>query len=169
MAIRQKISFTFNGIPQELFVDPGMRMLDVIREILDQTGTKEGCGIGSCGACTVLVNRSPVNSCLFPAGQMHRTEILTIEGLDNDAMAEVIRKCFIEEGAVQCGYCTPGMVLSAYALLSKKSNPANDEIRVALSGNLCRCTGYLPIIRAVEKAGERLSEPSKSLDAEFGN
>lgn len=158
MSIKINITFRLNGEERTVETDPAVRMLDVVRELLNQRGTKEGCGIGECGACTVLADGQPVNSCITPVGQLEGSDILTIEGLREDAMADVIKACFTEEGAVQCGYCTPGMILSAYALLKQNPEPDRDTIKTALSGNLCRCTGYIPIIRAVELARERISE-----------
>ena len=157
MAERKVIAFTLNGTLCELLLDPGERVLDVLRDMLRRTGTKEGCGVGECGACTVLLDGTPVNSCLLVAGQVAGRHITTIEGLDEDTMAEVIRTCFVGEGAVQCGFCTPGMILSAYALLQRNGSPGREEIKVALSGNLCRCTGYITIVNAVEKAATELS------------
>jgi len=157
MAEKRIIAFTLNGELCELLLDPGERMLDVLRDVLRRTGTKEGCGIGECGACTVLLDSVPVTSCLLVAGQIEGRQLTTIEGLNEDTMAEVIRTCFVEEGAVQCGFCTPGMILSAYALLLKNSCPSREEIKIALSGNLCRCTGYITIVNAVEKAAVKLA------------
>lgn len=157
MAERKVIAFTLNEKPCELLLDPGERLLDVLRDVLRRTGAKEGCGVGECGACTVLLDGTPVNSCLLIAGQIEGRRITTIEGLDEDALAEVIRTCFVEEGAVQCGFCTPGMILSAYALLRRNDSPSREEIKTALSGNLCRCTGYVTIVNAVEKAAANLA------------
>lgn len=132
-------------------------MLDVLRDDLNLTGTKEGCGIGECGACTVLVNGEAMHSCMVISGQMDGKDILTVEGLSETEIGKTLQRCFLEEGAVQCGYCTPGMLMSAYALLRKNPNPTRDEVRLALSGNLCRCTGYIPIINAVQKVNEKLN------------
>lgn len=151
-----KIKFILNNKEVCLDTDPTKRLLDVVRDLLSRKGTKEGCGIGECGACTLLVDGVPVNSCIYMVAQAEGKQITTIEGLSEDTMADVIKRCFVEEGAVQCGFCTPGFILSAYALLLKNPNPTIDEIKVALSGNLCRCTGYRHIINAVEKAGEAL-------------
>ncbi|SFG47593.1 purine hydroxylase delta subunit apoprotein [Desulfotomaculum arcticum] len=148
----QRISFTINGIAQEVEVSPTMRLLDVIRDVLGLTGTKEGCSEGECGACTVLVDGKPVNSCLVLAGQVQGKTITTIEGLSKGQEPHPLQKAFIEAGAIQCGYCTPGMVLSAKALLDSNPNPSAKEIRRGMSGNLCRCTGYKKIIEAVQLA-----------------
>ena len=132
-------------------------MLDVLRDDLNLTGTKEGCGIGECGACTVLVNGEAMHSCMVISGQMDGKDILTVEGLSETEIGKTLQRCVLEEGAVQCGYCTPGMLMSAYALLRRNPNPTRDEVRLALSGNLCRCTGYIPIINAVQKVNEKLN------------
>ncbi len=149
------IKFKVNGNECDIDADPGKRLLDVLREDLGLTGTKEGCGEGECGACTVIMNGLAVNSCLIMAGQMGGKEIITIEGLDKDGELDKLQKAFINNGAVQCGYCTPGMLMSSKALLMKNPHPTEEEIRVAISGNLCRCTGYTKIVAAVkEAAGE---------------
>lgn len=150
-----KIEFLFNGKEVCVEAEPTDRLLDVIRQILQKKGTKEGCGVGACGACTVIMNGKTVNSCITPVCQANGAQIVTIEGLSEDELANTIKECFVEEGAVQCGFCTPGMVLSAYVLLKKKSHPSIEEIKNGLSGNLCRCTGYIPIINAVKLAVER--------------
>jgi len=129
-------------------------LLEALRDYLGLTGTKEGCGKGECGACTVLVNGSVVNSCLMLAAQAEDKEVLTIEGLSEDGM-DPLQKAFIDEGAVQCGFCTPGMVISAKALLMENPDPSEEAIKEAISGNLCRCTGYLKIIRAIKAASGR--------------
>ncbi|MGI6157197.1 MAG: (2Fe-2S)-binding protein [Saccharofermentanales bacterium] len=151
-----EVSFTLNGEPYTVTVPPGMRMLDVIRDELGLTGTKEGCGVGECGACTVVLNGNAVTSCLVLAGQMQDAEILTIEGMSEDAIGSVIQRCFVDGDAVQCGFCTPGFVMSAYALLKKNPEATREEIRQAVAGNICRCTGYIPIVNAIEKAAEEL-------------
>ena len=151
------ISFTLNGKPYTVATRPDIRMLDVLRDDLNLTGTKEGCSIGECGACTVLVNGEAMHSCMVISGQMDGKDILTVEGLSETEIGKTLQRCFLEEGAVQCGYCTPGMLMSAYALLRKNPNPTRDEVRLALSGNLCRCTGYIPIINAVQKVNEKLN------------
>ena len=147
-----KISFVINGKKECVDVEPSMRLLDVIRNVLRLTGTKEGCGEGECGACTVLVNEEPVNSCLTPAININGRNILTIEGLREMPEYRVIADAFADRGGSQCGFCTPGMILATYALLKKKPNPTEEEIRLALSGNLCRCTGYKAIVDSVKIA-----------------
>ncbi|MCD6422788.1 MAG: (2Fe-2S)-binding protein [Elusimicrobia bacterium] len=146
-----KISFKLNGKRVIVDTDPMKRLLDVLREDFNLTGTKEGCGKGECGACSVIVDGKIVNSCLFPVCQAEGCEITTIEGLSDGEKLHPIQKAFIEAGAVQCGFCTPGMVLATKVLLDKKKNPTDEEIKEALSGNLCRCTGYVKIIEAVKK------------------
>ncbi len=149
------ISLKVNGRRYDLTVRPNMTLLQVIRDRLDLTGTKESCGMGECGACTVIMNGRTVNSCLVPAPQADGADITTIEGIGRAGLHPV-QKAFIEEWAIQCGYCTPGMVMSAVCLLDKNPQPTEDEIREALSGNLCRCTGYAKIIKAVQKSAGML-------------
>lgn len=148
----KKISFTINDVATEVEVNPTMRLLDVIRDVLNLTGTKEGCSEGECGACTVLVDGKPVNSCLVLIGQVQGKSVTTIEGLSKGKELHPLQKAFIEEGAIQCGYCTPGMILSAKALLDENPNPTEEDIRRSISGNLCRCTGYQKIVRAIQVA-----------------
>ena len=150
----KKISFTINGIATEVEVAPTMRLLDVIRDVLHLTGTKEGCSEGECGACTVLIDGKPVDSCLVLAGQVQGKEITTIEGISQGNELHPLQKAFIQEGAIQCGYCTPGMILSAKALLDSNPNPTVEEIRKGISGSLCRCTGYQKIAKAIQVASE---------------
>lgn len=148
---------TVNGKKVELEISPKLRLLDLLRDVLGLKGTKEGCGEGECGACTVIVDGEIVDSCLLLAPQVNGKNIITIEGLANGDELHQIQKSFIDKGAVQCGYCTPGMILAAKALLDKNPNPTRKEIAVALSGNVCRCTGYAKIIEAVEDAAHELS------------
>ena len=150
-----EISFVINNKKVNLDVDPSMRLLDVIRNELHLTGTKEGCGEGECGACTVLVNDEPYNSCLTPVINVKDKEVITIEGFRDTKEYRVIADAFADMGGSQCGFCTPGMILVSYALLKKNPHPSEEEIRFALSGNLCRCTGYVAIVNAVKKASEK--------------
>jgi carbon-monoxide dehydrogenase small subunit len=153
------IRFTCNGEAVQLEASPEARAIDILRNQLGLTGTKEGCGRGECGACTILLDGRPVNSCLLVAGKLAGREITTIEGLaKEDGSLHPIQEAFLDKGAVQCGFCTPGMVLSTKALLEENRAPENEEIEEALSGNLCRCTGYGKIVEAVHEAGRRLMQ-----------
>ena len=153
-----KIRFTVNGRQVERETDARTRLLDLLREDLALTGTKEGCGEGECGACTVLVDGRAVNSCLVLAPQVDGKSVLTIEGLAQGETLQPIQQAFVEKGGVQCGFCTPGFIMSAYALLQENSSPSDEEILTALEGNLCRCTGYTKIVEAVRAAAERMRE-----------
>jgi len=148
------IQFVVNKKPYTLNVDPSERLLDVLRTRLGLIGTKEGCGEGECGACTVIIDGKTVNSCLLLAAQADGCDITTIEGVGNRRSPHPVQKAFVEVGAVQCGFCTPGMVLSAKNLLDKNAHPSDQEIGIAMSGNLCRCTGYDKIFRAVKRVAE---------------
>ena len=152
------LSFFVNGTPVTLETAPDRRLLDILREDLHLTGTKEGCSEGECGACTVLMDREAVHSCLTLAIQLQGKHVTTIEGLENDADMALLLQCFIEGLAVQCGFCTPGMILSSCALLYKNPEPTEEEIRLAISGNICRCSGYTQIVHAVQRAAELLKE-----------
>jgi carbon-monoxide dehydrogenase small subunit len=154
--MKQTLSFVLNGEPVQAEVEPHLTLLQVLRDKLELTGTKEGCGMGECGACTVLLDGKTVNSCIFPALEIEGRSVLTIEGLsDAKGGLHPIQKAFIEHGAVQCGFCTPGMVLSAKALLDENPKPTEEEIRNGIAGNLCRCTGYLQIIEAIKAASAK--------------
>ena len=157
MILNKNIPFTFNGEAIDVLADPTARFPDVLRNELRYTGTKEGCGIGECGACTIVVDNEAVNSCLLFMGQVEGKDVLTVEGLSEEEIGRTLQTCFIEENAVQCGFCTPGMLMSAYALLKTNPAPSREEIRLAISGNLCRCTGYVPIINAIQKAEQELN------------
>ncbi len=150
-----EISFTVNGEPRTVRAYPMERLLDVLRLDLGLTGAKEGCGEGECGSCSVLMDKTLVNSCLVPALQASGTSIVTIEGLAKGEMLHVLQQAFLEYGGAQCGICTPGMILAAVHLLNKKPVPTTEEIREGLSGNLCRCTGYSQILEAVTEAARR--------------
>jgi carbon-monoxide dehydrogenase small subunit len=151
--MKQIIKFNLNGELLEVEIEPHLTLLQLLRDKLELTGTKEGCGMGECGACTVLVDGKTVNSCIFPAMEVEGKSVTTIEGLsDPRGDLHPIQKAFIEYGAVQCGFCTPGMVLSAKALLDEKPKPTEEEIRTGIAGNLCRCTGYIQIIQAIKAA-----------------
>ena len=152
-----RISFTLNGSPVELDAEPLRRLVDVLRDDLGLTGTKEGCGEGECGACSVIVNGRLVNSCIMPAISAAGCFITTIEGFSSTNRFGLLKECFAEAGAVQCGFCTPGMMLAAEALLSRNPHPDEGQIKEAISGNLCRCTGYSMIVDAI-MAASRLGE-----------
>jgi aerobic carbon-monoxide dehydrogenase small subunit len=149
-----KITLTVNGTMEQVDVPSQMTLLTMLREKLALTGTKNGCTAGECGACTVLMNGEPVNSCLVLAVECENAEIITIEGLAKDGQLDILQQTIIETGAVQCGFCTPGMLIMARALLDRNPHPTELEIRDTLSGNLCRCTGYARIIQAVQKAAD---------------
>jgi len=150
------LRFNVNGRPVELEVPPGRRLLDLLRQDLGLTGTKEGCGEGECGACTVLVDGKPRLACLTAAVQVEGKEVVTIEGLAREGKLHPVQEGFIQTAGVQCGFCTPGLVLAAYALLQENPQPTREEIRGYLAGNLCRCTGYEQVVEAVLWAAERL-------------
>lgn len=150
------IKFQINGKEIQIKTNPCKRLVEVIRDELDMTGTKIGCEIGECGACTVVIDGEAVTSCLVLISQVEGKNVETIEGMSETKIGAILQKCFIENGAVQCGFCTPGMIMSAYALLNKNPNPSKEEIKMAMSGNLCRCTGYIPILNSIEKAKEEL-------------
>jgi len=150
--LKNNISFTLNGKKITIICNQETRLLDLLRDELELTGTKEGCSIGECGACTVIFNGKAANSCLILAGQINMAEIITVEGLAENGGLSKIQKMFLEKGAVQCGFCTPGALISAYALLLENENPTEKEIKIALSGNLCRCTGYKQMIDAVKSS-----------------
>ncbi len=154
MSIHQ-ITLTINGEIEQVAAPSNMTLLQLLREKLALTGTKNGCMAGECGACTVILNGEPINSCMVLAVECDQAQVLTVEGLAHDGVLDPIQDAIIEAGGVQCGFCTPGMLISAKALLDRVSNPNEDEIREALVGNLCRCTGYLRIIEAVQKAARR--------------
>ena len=153
---KRNLSFTLNGEPVQVDIEPHLTLLQVLRDRLELTGTKEGCGMGECGACTVLLDGKTVNSCIFPALEVEGKSVTTIEGLaDAKGGLHPIQKAFIELGGVQCGFCTPGMVLSAKALLDETPKPTEEEIRNGIAGNLCRCTGYLQIVQAIKAASNQ--------------
>jgi len=150
-----RLSFAVNGEPVDALVDPTKTLLEVLREDLQLTGTKHGCELGECGACAVLVDGVPVLSCLMLGVESSGRHITTVEGLVEDGRLHPLQDCFADLGAAQCGYCTPGILITAKALLDQDPHPSRERIREALSGNLCRCTGYLQIVEAVEAAAAR--------------
>ncbi len=153
-----RLDFILNGERTSLETEPTRRLLDILREDLELTGTKEGCSEGECGACTVIVDGKAVHACLTLASQLNGREVLTIEGLEKNGELDVLQRCFIEEIAVQCGFCTAGMIMSAKALLMQNPEPSEAAIRTALAGNICRCSGYGQIISAVKRAAKELRE-----------
>ena len=160
--MKQQIQFLVNGEPYEIVVQTNTLLVDVLRDTIGLTGTKKGCGEGDCGACTVLLDGEPILSCLTLAVSCQGRRIETIEGLAQKGILHPLQQAFIEKGAVQCGFCTPGMILSAKALLIRNPEPTQEEIKQGMAGNLCRCTGYKKIIEAVETAGRTLREEERS-------
>jgi len=152
--LKELIELKVNGEAYQVSIEPWKTLLEVLRETLNLTGTKEGCGKGDCGACTVLLDGKPVNSCLLLAIESQGKDILTIEGLAQGGQLHPIQQAFIGHGAIQCGFCSPGMILSAKALLDNDPQPSEAEVRQAISGNLCRCTGYTKIIEAILAASK---------------
>lgn len=155
---KARVRFRVNGQDIELDIEPMATLLDVLREQLGLTGTKKGCDAGDCGACTVIMDKKAILSCLTPAMQATGREITTVEGLSRNGELHPLQEAFIECGAVQCGFCTPGMLLSAKALLDQNPSPTQEEVRMAISGNLCRCTGYKKIIDAIMLASKRMKD-----------
>jgi aerobic carbon-monoxide dehydrogenase small subunit len=154
---KQIINLRINGEPQEVAVEPSWTLLETVREALGYTGAKEGCGTGDCGACSMLVDGRLITSCLMLAPQADGREIVSIEGLATNGRLHPVQQAFIDTGGVQCGFCTPGMVMAATDLLSHNPRPTFEEIREGLAGNLCRCTGYTKIFQAVELAAQRMT------------
>ncbi len=153
-----KLSFELNGNEIQVDTRADRRVVDLLREDLGLTGTKEGCGTGECGACTILVDGENRLSCLMVAAQLEGSRVTTVEGLEQTPEGILLRQAFVEEGAVQCGFCTPGMEMAAMALLGRDPEPSRERIREGLSGNLCRCTGYVKIVDAVERAAHEIGK-----------
>lgn len=156
--MKHLIKLTVNGEDYEVAVEPNRSLLDVLRDDLELTGTKKGCETGDCGACTILIEGKPVNACLILAISAKGKSILTIEGVAQRGTLHPIQEAFIQNGAVQCGYCTPGMILSAMALLDENPRPTEWEVREAIAGNLCRCTGYVKIVKAILAAADEMAK-----------
>ena len=153
---KQTIHIKINGQPQEVAVEPHWTLLETVREQLSLTGSKEGCGTGDCGACSMIVDGKLITSCLMLAPEADGSEVLTIEGLARNGELHPVQQSFIEAGGVQCGFCTPGMIMATKALLDRNSRPTLEDVRLGLAGNLCRCTGYAKIYEAVLAAAERI-------------
>src|SRR3989304_10417178 len=162
--MKKKIKITLNGKSMSLEIPPHRLLLDLLRDEIGMTGTKEGCGTGACGACTVLLNGKPVNSCLVLSGELDGVEIVTIEGLKIGPELHPIQKTFLQDGGAQCGYCTPGMLMMSKALLDENPNPSEEEIRFSLAGNLCRRPGYAKIVQAVQDAAAQVRASGKTED-----
>ena len=162
------IQLKVNGETFHVEVEPHETLLDVIRGKVGLTGTKKGCETGQCGACTIIVEGKAVNACLILAVEAHGREIVTVEGLAKGGQLHPLQQAFVEEGAVQCGYCTPGMLLSAKALLDENPRPTQRQVKEAIAGNLCRCTGYVKIVKAIMTAAEKISVGQKIKDVALG-
>jgi len=163
-----EISFHVNGNSHTVKAYPMARLLDVLRENIALTGTKEGCGEGECGACSVLMDGTLVNTCLIPVLQAQGTQLQTIEGLADNGQLHPLQEAFIVAGGAQCGICTPGMILAAYSMLQRNSQPKDEEIREGLAGNLCRCTGYMKIVDSVHEAVKKLQISARSQKLQSG-
>ena len=150
------VTFILNGQPVSKDLDPSRRLIDVLREDFLLTGAKEGCGEGECGSCTILMDGLPVHACMVLAGQLESHRLLTIEGLSASGELDILQQAFIENNAVHCGFCTPGMIMAAKGLLLQNPDPTEEEIRTAISGNICRCSDYRQIVMAVKDAAKRL-------------
>lgn len=155
--MKHHISFTINGEKVRFEVEPNKTLLKMLREDLNLTGAKEGCGAGECGSCTVIVDGKAVNSCMMLAVEADGKDIITVEGLAKNGVLDPLQETFIKNAALQCGYCTPGMLMSAKALLMRNPNPSEDDIKEAIGGNLCRCTGYKAIIDAIKEAAGQIN------------
>ena len=161
--MKKIITLKINNQQHELAVKPNLTLLDLLRYELGLTGTKKGCDLGECGSCTVIMDGKAVNSCLMLAVQADGHEIVTIEGVSQDGELHPLQKAFVEKGAIQCGFCSPGMILSAKSLLDQNPKPSEAEIRTAISGNLCRCTGYQKIVEAIQDAAETKPERREAI------
>ncbi|MFN3821454.1 MAG: (2Fe-2S)-binding protein [bacterium] len=166
--MKRIITITVNGYPYELAVEPRTTLVELLRETLGLTGTKIGCMMGDCGACTVLLDGTPVFSCLVLAMEADGREVTTIEGIQEGSKLHPLQEAFVEAGAIQCGFCTPGMVLSALSLLREKPHPTESDIRQALDGNLCRCTGYQKIFEAILLASQRMNYHQDGIEVKSG-
>lgn len=158
MAKKLILAMSVNGELVEVVCDPGSSLLDVLRDHLQLTGSKKGCGSGDCGACTVIVDRKPVCSCIYLAAQAAGKQVLTVEGLENENELHPLQKAFVQNGAAQCGFCIPGVLMSSKALLDENPDASEEDIREALGGNLCRCTGYVKIVKAVREVATQYTK-----------
>ncbi|RPJ03759.1 MAG: (2Fe-2S)-binding protein [Deltaproteobacteria bacterium] len=156
--ITREIELRVNGVPYQVRIEPHRTLLEVLREELFLTGTKEGCGMGDCGACTVIVDGKPVLSCITLAVEVTGKEVTTIEGLSREGVLHPLQEAFIKHGAIQCGFCTSGMIMTSKAFLEERDHPSELEIRKAMAGNLCRCTGYVKIVKAIQSVAENKEE-----------
>ena len=161
--MKDSVNFTVNGLKYSVVYEKSESLLDILRDHLGLMGTKEGCGYGECGSCTVIMDNQVVHSCLVPASQVDGTDVWTIEGLTPQEGLHPMQEAFLNEGAVQCGYCTPGFIIAGVALLRRNSNPSENEIKEAISGNLCRCTGYHKIVRAIQVCADEIRTSGVSL------
>lgn len=161
--MKKNVSIVVNGVSYERYIPSNMTLLKFLREELGLTGTKEGCGEGCCGACSVLLDGRVINSCCYLAVEANGKDVLTIEGLAKNGELHPLQKAFVEAGAIQCGFCTPGIIMSSLALLNENSNPTEEEIRKAISGNLCRCTGYVRIVEAVKMAAQAIAQFNENI------
>jgi carbon-monoxide dehydrogenase small subunit len=159
------IQFELNGNQVRVFAEPNKTLLYLLRDDLGLTGTKDGCSSGDCGACVVMLDGRPVNSCMVLAAQVEASSVVTIEGLEKDGVLHPVQRTFGETWAFQCGFCTPGMLVSCYALLESNDNPTREEILTAIAGNFCRCTGYQAVVKAVEQAAAELRATNVSKEA----
>lgn len=156
--MKKNISFILNNEQVECYIDVNQTLLTLLREEFNLTGAKEGCGMGECGACTILLDNKPVNACLILGIEADNREIITIEGLASENQLDLIQVSFIENAALQCGYCTPGMIMSAKGLINENPTPCEKEVKEAISGNLCRCTGYKKIVEAIMEVSDKNKE-----------
>jgi len=156
--MKRPLQLTVNGEPRQLFVEPYYSLLDTLRDELHLTGTKKGCDEGDCGACTVLLNSKPVTSCLVLAHSAHDAEVVTVEGLARRETLHPVQQAFVDHGGLQCGFCTPGLIMAAVGLLNENPNPTEEDARFAISGNLCRCTGYSKVVEAILAAGRMMRD-----------
>ncbi len=164
-----KINLTINGSREEVVVPSNMTLMRMLRESLSLTGTKNGCSAGECGACTVILNGEPVNSCMVLAAECDGASVITVEGLAQDGRLAPVQEALIQEGGVQCGFCTPGVLMSSMSLLERSPNPGESEIREALVGNLCRCTGYARIIEGVKQAARKQLSLAETASLDIGS